>query len=201
MSAEAPAGEIPIFPLRTVLFPGGMLPLRVFEARYMDMARNALRTGSAFGVCLISEGREVGEPAVPVAVGTLANIVACDMEQLGLLLLKTRGLGRFRITSRRTNAQGLILARAEPLDEEPDAPLAAQHRPFAELLRRVIAEAQSAPFWEPHELGSARWVSHRVSEILPLPLPVKQSLLEMLDGAARLDALERLLRAQGISLQ
>ena len=100
--------RVPIFPLNTVLFPGGLLPLRVFEARYMDMTRECLKRNEPFGVCLIRQGSEVGAPAVPEGVGCLAKIQECDMQQQGILNLKTRGSQRFRILERQTSTQGLI---------------------------------------------------------------------------------------------
>jgi len=105
MSNTVDAVEIPIFPLGTVLFPGGVLPLKLFEARYLDMAARCMRSNSPFGVCLISEGGEVGEPAVPHGLGTIARIVDWDMSQPGLLFIKTVGGERFRILG----ALGVIL--------------------------------------------------------------------------------------------
>src|SRR2546428_1626064 len=111
--------RVPIFPLNTVLFPGGLLPLRVFEARYMDMTRECLKRNEPFGVCLIHQGSEVGAPAVPEGVGCLAKIQECDMQQQGILNLKTRGGQRFRILERKTGTQGLISADVELI--APDA--------------------------------------------------------------------------------
>ena len=122
MSA-AQAGEIPLFPLRTVLFPGGRLPLRIFEQRYLQMAKACLRHEQPFGVCLIREGREVGEPALPEEVGCMARIVEWDMPQFGVLQVVARGERRFRIQSRRVQADGLALASAQLLGEESDAAL------------------------------------------------------------------------------
>ena len=105
--------RIPIFALHTVLFPRGILPLRVFEARYLDMTRACMRKDTPFGVCLIREGKEVGAPATPEAVGCLAHITDWDMQQLGMLHLKALGGERFRILRTRSNAQGLVTAEAE----------------------------------------------------------------------------------------
>ena len=109
---------MPIFPLGTVLFPGAVLPLRIFEVRYMDMAKACLKDGSPFGVCLIREGEEVGAPAVPEPVGCLARIAECDVEELGILKVKAEGLERFRIVSREVNRQGLIVGEVERLAAE-----------------------------------------------------------------------------------
>src|SRR5262245_37563064 len=98
--------NVPLFPLGTVLFPGGQLPLKIFEARYMDMAKVCIKDGSPFGVCLIASGREVGTPALPHSVGTLARIDSWDMPQLGLLHVQCRGSERFRILSKRVEGNG-----------------------------------------------------------------------------------------------
>ena len=117
--------EVPLFPLNTVLFPGGRLPLRIFEQRYMDMAKACLRDGSAFGVCLIREGREVGDPATPVEVGCLARIGHWDMQQLGLLEITALGSRRFRILERKVEASGLSRASIDLLEEDIDAEIPA----------------------------------------------------------------------------
>ena len=188
----------PIFPLNTVLFPGGLLPLRVFETRYMDMARDCLRHERPFGVCLIREGREVGAPATPEPVGCLARITDCDMQQLGLLHLQTLGGQRFRILARRTGAQGLVSADIELIPPEEAIPLPERFIAFTRLLQRIVAEQGRPIFAEPHEFGNAAWVGYRLTEILPVPLAAKQRLLELTDSLARLDILQRFLEQRGL---
>ena len=190
--------DLPIFALNTVLFPGGLLPLRVFEVRYIDMTRECLKHNRPFGVCLIREGKEVGAPATPETVGCIATIEACDMEQLGLLQLRTLGGQRFRILESRTAEQGLLRARVELVPDEEDATVPAKFGALADLLRLVIADKSVKVFAEPHELASASWVGYRLAEILPVPLSAKQKLLE-LDGAlARLEILYRFLEQRGL---
>jgi hypothetical protein len=191
------AGEIPLFPLQTVLFPGGRLPLRIFERRYMDMAKACLRDGSPFGVCLIREGREVGEPALPEAVGCVARIVEWDMPQLGLLQVVARGERRLRIRARRVQADGLALAGAELLDEERDAPLDPQADLCARVLRRMVDAAPAGLVELPPRYDSSAWVSARLAELLPLSLASKQRLLEMDDARDRLEILRRLISSSG----
>jgi Lon protease-like protein len=186
--------DVPLFPLNTVLFPGGRLPLRIFEQRYMGMAKTCLRDGSAFGVCLIREGREVGSPATPVDIGCLARIAAWDMPELGLLHITARGEQRFRIVDRRVQADGLARATIALLDEDRDGPIPESCAGCVKLLERVI-EQQSALFEPPHRLESASWVSARLAEILPLPLAAKQELLELPDARVRIERLNALLRA------
>ena len=185
--------EVPLFPLNTVLFPGGRLPLRIFEQRYMDMAKACLRDGTAFGICLIREGREVGSPALPVEVGCLARIAAWDMPQLGLLHVTALGERRFRILERRVQSDGLARASIELLEDDTDAAIPHGCRGCVKLLERVVAQ-QSALFEPPYRLDSASWVSSRLAEMLPLPLPAKQELLELDDARARLERLNALLR-------
>ena len=188
----------PIFPLHAVLFPGGLLPLRVFEARYMDMARDCLRHERPFGVCLIREGREVGTPATPETVGCLARITDWDMQQLGLLHLKTLGDQRFRILASQTGAQGLVSAEIELIPPEKTIPLPERFTALTRLLELVVAEQERPIFAEPHEFGNAAWVGYRLTEILPVPLAAKQKLLEITDSLARLDILQRFLEQRGL---
>jgi Lon protease-like protein len=185
--------ELALFPLGTVLFAGGRLPLRIFEQRYMTMAKGCLRDGTLFGVCAIREGQEVGTPAVPYDVGTLAKIGEWEMPQLGVLQVIAHGEERFRIIERRAQPDGLQLARIEPLPAASDAPITDQDRMPVRILERVIEE-QPQLFGEPHRLDSCAWVSARLTELLPLALPTKQEILELDSARERLDRLSTLLR-------
>jgi uncharacterized protein len=185
--------DLPLFPLQTVLFPGGRLPLRIFEQRYLDMASACLREGSSFGVCLIREGAEVGAPAVPAGVGCLARIVEWDMEQLGLLRVTALGGRRFRVLSQRVQPDRLLRASAELLPEEQDAPVPPALHACVQLLERAI-EQVPALFPEPRRLDSCAWVGARLAEALPLPLEARQELLEMSNARARLELLDGLLQ-------
>jgi Lon protease-like protein len=181
--------DLPLFPLNTVLFPGGRLPLRIFEQRYMEMAKACLRDGTPFGVCLIREGAEVGAPATPVDIGCLARIVEWDMAQLGVLQISARGERRFRILERRVQADGLARASVQLVDEDGDSAIPARCATCVRLLERIIAQPGAPAVEPPHRLDSSAWVSARLAEILPLPLTVKQELLELADGGARLGRL------------
>lgn len=189
--------DLPLFPLQAVLFPGGRLPLRIFEQRYMDMAKACLRDSSPFGVCLIREGAEVGEPAVPEDVGCLARIAAWDMPQLGVLQVLARGERRFRILERRVQADGLALARIELLGAEVDAPLDGDTDLCARVLRKAI-DTSGEPLVEPPlRYASAAWVSARLTELLPLSPASKQRLLEMDQASDRIEILRRLISSAG----
>ena len=196
LSAGGPAREqAPLFPLATVLYPGMLLPLRIFEPRYMDMAKACLKHSTAFGVCLIREGSEVGTPAVPEAVGCLARIVDWDMAQLGILKVRAEGLERFRIVESKATANGLLIGDIERIGSEKGGgfPELAE---CATFLRKVIEGIGPQRFREPFRFEDASWVGFRLSEILPLKNPVKQKLLELTDAGARLEVLHRFLKQQ-----
>ncbi len=190
------ARRVPIFPLKTVLFPGSALPLRIFEVRYVDMARECLRSSSPFGVCLIQEGEEVGTPAVPERIGCLARIDDCDAEELGVLKVRAVGLERFRIVSSEVTKPGLIVAEVEPLAAEPETADAPGLAECAGFLRKAIAAIGVERFVEPLRLEDATWVGFRLAEILPLRTDVKQKLLELTDATLRLAILDKFLRQQ-----
>ena len=201
LSQLFPAGasgreSVPIFPLQTVLFPEMLLPLRVFEVRYMDMAKACLREKRPFGVCLIREGEEVGTPAVPYEIGCLASIAECDMEELGILKIVARGGGRFRLADTRTSPSGLVVGEIEPLGSEAQAHDAPGLAECAEFLRKVIAGIGEERFAPPLRFEDASWVSVRLAEILPLRLDVKQKMLEVTDATLRIGVLHRFLRQQ-----
>lgn len=192
MSGAAIA-EIALFPLGTVLFPGGRLPLRIFENRYMEMAKACLRENAPFGVCLIREGREVGEPALPEDVGCMARIAEWDMPQLGVLQVVARGERRFRILERRVQPDGLARARVELLAEVADAPLEPGDI-CARVLRKALEAAGEGVVEPPVRYDSADWVSARLAELLPLAPASRQRLLEMDDASDRIEILRRLIR-------
>lgn len=185
--------DLPLFPLSTVLFPDGLLPLRIFEQRYMDMAKDCLKREQPFGVCLIRNGREVGVPADPEGVGCMARIIEWDMQQLGVLQVKVRGGQRFRILQSNVTAAGLTRARVELLPDGTDAPLPAAFAACARLLRAVLEEHGEGIVTAPLQFDSSAWVGARLCEILPVPLAAKQRLLELDDGLQRIEILHKFL--------
>jgi Lon protease-like protein len=187
---------LPIFPLNTVLFPAAILPLKIFEVRYVDMAKGCLKQSSPFGICLIREGEEVGTPAVPEPVGCLARIAECDVEELGVLKVRAEGLERFRLISTETTRQGLIVGEVEALAAEPGLDDAPGMRECADFVRKVIAGIGAERFSAPLRYDDASWVSFRLAEILPLRNDVKQKLLELTDATLRMAILYRFLRQQ-----
>lgn len=198
-SLEIAEKDVPLFPLNTVLFPGGLLPLRVFEQRYLEMAKGCLRDNTAFGVCLIREGAEVGTPATHENVGCLAHITHWDMQQLGLLQLIAQGGRRFRAVATRTRADGLIIADILLLAEEADAPIPEKFGACRQLLERLVAEHGERLFAKPFLLDSSAWVGARLAEVLPLPAAARQKLLELDDALRRLEILQRLLLERALA--
>lgn len=188
--------SVPIFPLNAVLYPGSLLPLRIFEVRYMDMAKECLKRASPFGVCRITEGEEVGTPASHERVGCLARLADVDMEELGVLKARAEGTERFRVLSSEVSKQGLIVAEVEPLAREADAVDAPGLADCAEFLRKAIMGIGAERFREPFRFDDATWVGFRLAEILPLRSDVKQKLLEVTDAGMRLAVIDKFLRTQ-----
>lgn len=189
-----PGERIPLFPLNTVLFPGGMLPLRIFEQRYLSMTKACLRDGTGFGVCLINDGQEVGRPAMPSEVGCLAEIVHWEMPQLGIFHLLARGTRRFRLLSTTTAEDGLVSGEVALLDPEPTVPVAERHALCAELVRELVKRFGEEQFPPPHHYDDASWLSYRLAEVLPIDRLEKQRMLVSNDATARLDRVLHLLQ-------
>jgi uncharacterized protein len=196
--------EIPLFPLQSVLFPGGLLGLKVFEARYLDLMSDCLRSGKPFGVVALRRGTEArvsGETVDLESVGTLAEIIDVDSAQPGILQLRCRGTQRFTLTAPRQQADGLWLAETTPLpDDAAVAPPADMQDTVRGLATAITAlKGQGAePFLEPHDFASASWVANRWCEILPISLPAKQKLMELPDALVRLELVDDFLRSKGV---
>ncbi|MEM7378061.1 MAG: LON peptidase substrate-binding domain-containing protein [Pseudomonadota bacterium] len=181
--------EVPLFMLGTVLFPGGDLPLRVFEPRYTDMVANAMRTGNRFAIAAIAEGREVGEAAVPSGVVTEVDIVDFEPGDAGSLRIVVRGLRKLRVERSRVQADKLVLGTASALPAEPEIGVPAAHADTVALLRTVLEKTQEWPTGQHAWRDDAAWIGGRLVERLPIDLAGKQQLLEMNDPLARLGVL------------
>jgi len=177
---------VPLFPLNTVLFPGGPLSLRIFEPRYLDMVRRCLREHSVFGVVLILEGEEAGAAARVADTGSSARLVDFDTLPDGLLGVVGVGEQRFRVLRRWQQADGLNLADVEYLAPDPAQPLPPERAPLAELLREVLPKLGGAYVHVEARYEDAGWVGNRWAEILPLTPLERQELLELPDPLARL---------------
>lgn len=186
------ARVLPLFPLSTVLFPGGRMPLKIFEQRYLDLAKNCLKDDSSFGICAIREGSETGDPAIPFEVGTEARIVEWDMPQTGILHVVVEGLQRYVARNWKAGPDGLLVAEIESVSAEKPRDIPDDLRLCAEVLRHVLAEHQIEPSTTHYD--DAVWVGYRLSELLPFKLKVKQDLLEMNDSITRLSIIDQFLR-------
>jgi Lon protease-like protein len=186
--------EIALFPLNTVLFPGGPLPLRIFEPRYIDMVRKSLREQSAFGVVLISTGAESGGVSATAAIGTSARIADFYSLPDGLLGVTCLGLRKFRVLSRRVQPDGLNLAEVDWLDPEEEIELPIEYQHLGELLRKVLPELGDFYQGVDKRFTDSAWVGCRLAEILPLSLSDKQFCLELDDPLARLARLSPLIQ-------
>jgi Lon protease-like protein len=184
---------IPLFPLHTVLFPGGPLRLRLFEPRYLDMVGRCMRTQSEFGVAMIIDGAEVG-PARTALIGTTARIEDFERTSDGLLGILARGVTRFRIESVNLQSDGLYVAEIEPLPDEPDEVVPEGFDELANLVRELYPQAGQLYGDQPAEYESAAWLSARVAELLPLTSYLRQRCLEIDSPLGRLHYLRDLTR-------
>jgi len=187
---------LPLFPLNTVIFPGGQLPLRIFEQRYFDMVKQAIADNTEFGICAIREGAEIGTPAAPYTVGTRVRVTDWDMPQTGILHIDTRAEERFVIRNTRSEPSGLLIGTVEAVSSEPAAAVPDDLELAVEILRQIINEYGDARFPAPYDFDNAAWVGYRLSEVLPLTLNIKQNLLEMNDSVTRLRILTEFLKKQ-----
>ena len=190
--------EIPLFPLRTVLFPDGYLPLRIFEQRYLTLVRECARTDSGFGVCLIVEGEEAIAPVRTAPIGTLAHIVDWHTLEDGLLGVSTRGSCRFLLEHTHRQDDGLMLGHAVWIPEPAPCPVPEAYSVLSQVLGRFLEKlGPNYQSYTQEMLDDAVWVGYRLSEFLPLAAIEKQNLLELNDPIERLqDLLEILPRFQ-----
>ncbi|MFN3296751.1 LON peptidase substrate-binding domain-containing protein [Caldimonas sp.] len=196
--------SLPLFPLQTVLFPEGLLGLKVFEARYLDLVSECLRTQRPFGVVALRQGQEVrreGEAVALEAVGCLAELIEVDSEQAGILHLRCRGSQRFRIRSTRQRDDGLWLAEVGWLAPDPAVLPQEDYLASAQALANAIQMLRQRgplPFLEPFRFEEAGWIANRWCEILPIPLAARQKLMELEDPQVRLKLVDQFLRSKGI---
>lgn len=191
---------VALFPLNTVLFPEGPLPLRIFEPRYLELVSHCMRTGDCFGVCLIESGKEVGEAPKPHEVGTLARIVDWHRLPDGLLGITALGETRFRIVAHRVLPSQLVEAEVEALPAETTVPLPDDFIPLADFLRQLIKHVPHLFEGQTLKYGDAGWVAGRLTELLPFPLDHKQALLELDDPLRRLERVRALMGAMNVRL-
>ena len=193
--------SLPLFPLGTLLFPQGKLPLQIFEPRYLKMVRDCQRDGTPFGLVALIKGSEVeragetGETApVLQTVGTLAQVVECTSGGTGLLHIQCLGGQRFRIQRHEQLPHGLWVADVEPLDADQQVAIPEDLQHAADKLGQLIQTLQGRglspsqmPIEPPFELEDCGWVANRWAELLPLPLALKQDLLVQESPVLRLE--------------
>jgi Lon protease-like protein len=185
--------EIALFPLGTVLFPGGLLPLRIFETRYIDMVSRCMRQNETFGVVLIKDGSETSSTVDTAAIGTTARIIDFQTLGDGLLGLLCRGEARFRIEQRSRQSDGLNRASIEWSPDPTAVPVDPKYEPLVSMLREALSQLSNlSRFIEPR-YEDATWVSYRLAEQLPLPVNLQQKLLEMNEPNERLELLAPLI--------
>lgn len=188
-----PVRETPLFPLSSVLFPGGPLPLRVFEPRYLDMVGRCLKSSACFGAVAIRSGSETGD-AETFDVGTFAEIVDWYTDESGLLGIMAHGRERFRIERIDRLGDGLYVGEVTPLPELEPVELPERFAFAATFLGRLLEEDDGLYRGIHRDFGNASWVGCRLAEILPLPVPLTQELLETDDPLDRLARLEPVVR-------
>ena len=184
--------QLPLFPLSSVVMPNGLMPLRLFERRYIDMVKECFRNGTGFGICLIKDGNEAGTPSEPYPAGTLVSIIDFDQGSDGLLHITAQGETEFKVLSYAINDAGLVMGEVEMLPEKPHTPMEPDYELLASKLQLILSYLSSDSRFEEQHLDDADWVCHRLLELLPLTGDAKYELLQMPSNAERLQALSGL---------
>ena len=218
MSETLTLFSLPLFPLGAVLYPGGLLPLRIFEVRYLDMIGRCFKIGAPFGVVSLTQGSEVRRPQAATlgdgfdneafnTVGTLASITDFSVPQPGLMEIRCAGLQRFKISSSEKLKHGLWVAEVRRLPDDMPVEIPEDLQSAANALgkliktlqQRLVAEHQM-PFRPPYRLHDCGWVANRWCELLPLPVEVKQRLMELDNPLVRLELVSDILGRNGIAI-
>lgn len=197
-SANKMISDLPLFPLKTVLFPDGPLTLKVFEPRYLDMLTQCEKSGHGFGICLISEGSEVGKAPKIYPVGTLVQITFWEHRQDGLLGVTVKGEQKFKISHKQVQSNELTLADVELIEAEAVQSVPEQYKDMVEVLQKIFDSLQHPYITLPKKYDDATWVGSRLSELLPLSLIKKQQLLELDEPMGRLAMLYDEMIAMGV---
>jgi Lon protease-like protein len=186
---------LPLFPLGSLVFPGGPLPLRIFEPRYVNLVKRCMQTDSGFGVVLLFRGNEAGTAeATTAGIGTEVRIIDFDRLPDGLLGITCRGQQRFRILRAWREADGLNMAEVEDLPAPPIITIPADLRFLAEILERVMPELGEDYAALEARYDDAQWVSCRLAEVLAMETFERQALLELDDPLDRLQMLVKKVR-------
>ncbi|RSZ46039.1 MULTISPECIES: LON peptidase substrate-binding domain-containing protein [unclassified Variovorax] len=205
--------HIPLFPLGTVLFPGGLLPLRIFEVRYLDMIGKCRKADVPFGVVSLTSGSEVRKAGADAesfaAIGTLAMIREFESPQSGLLQIECLGTQRFRVRSHELQKHGLWVAEVEAVNDDIALEIPDDLRHTSTALQRLIGtleerrQAQGGtmrlPIGEPYRFDDCGWVANRWCELVPMQLELRQRLMELDSPLMRLELVSDLLARTGIT--
>ena len=217
MNKPVTMNSLPLFPIGTVLYPGGTLPLRIFEVRYLDMVGKCHKLGTPFGVVALTQGSEVQRPAGSgptgdafanesfEAVGTLAFITAFSKPQAGLIEIRCTGGQRFNVTRREKLKHGLWISDVELLQQDQTIAIPVDLQPVADALGRIVKSIQERdiaqdqmPFHPPYLLDDCAWVANRWCEMLSLPLERQQRLMELDNPLVRLELVGDMLERSGL---
>lgn len=207
---DAMASPLPLFPLQTVLFPGGLLPLRIFEVRYLDLMGRCHREGLPFGVVTLIKGQEVRAAGAPEElfheVGTLATITQFDRPQQGVMMVRCEGSQRFRIKARQRLPHGLWVAtQMQPLPDDQRIAVPDELKHLSSLLQQMVANLRSQPgrsddvhLKEPCLWDDCGWLANRWCELLPVQTELKLRCMALENPVLRLELVDDMLDRLGI---
>lgn len=185
---------LPLFPLNTVLFPGCVLDLQIFEARYLDMIARCMKQGTGFGVVCILEGSEVGKAAQDIAqIGCEALIRDFQKQENGLLGIRVEGGRRFEVLSVEVQPDQVLLAEVEWLDEIPEQPLEEEDQDLLALLKALAEHPLVAALNMNADVAGQQSLANQLAYLLPFTEEDKLELLQVDDPQQRLDGIQVLL--------
>ena len=197
-----PSRTIPLFPLGTILFPDGVIALKIFEARYLDMIKQCLREKTEFGVVSIIKSSDLEEADVSLSfsnIGTLAQIEDFDPVQPALYMTKSFGTQRFTLLNSKQEANGLWMGEVALIENDPLTPIPQEHQKVAKLLNEILLVIENedlmgeVPFKKPFKVDDCGWVSNRLAELLPISLAQKNHLLAQTNPRIRLDLITEII--------
>lgn len=184
--------QLPLFPLSSIVLPGGLMPLRLFERRYIDMVKDCFKNGTGFGICLIQNGGEAGVPSEPYPQGTTVSIVDFDQGADGLLHITARGESEFNLLTYASSDTGLLIGEVELLPPKGPTVMQPDDELLAKKLELILSYLETDTRFEESQLDDADWVCYRLLEVLPLQRDAKFELLQMTSNRDRLEALSSL---------
>lgn len=165
------------------------MPLRLFEQRYIDMVKNCFKTNTGFGVCLIKDGADAGQPAEPYPLGTMVSIVDFDQGPDGLLHITTEGQQEFSLLSYTTNDDNLLIGQVQMREPFSLTQMNAEYKKLAQKLAILLQYVEPNIKYVGKQMDNADWVCNRLIELLPLSAESKFELLQLPDSKSRLNAL------------